>query len=451
MGIRDVNVFALYGEQKHAGDISAPFFPTNGIQLLSAAMGYDGGTAASGQLTGYGVTFASSASTSTGYVTTTLNGGLAAGVTSVTVTSATGMAVGGYVQIDVNVAGGTTAEVRKITNIASNVLTLDTATNFAHLTGAAVAYVTAASATPFVHTLLSGNTLPSLTIEKNIGGYQSLQFAGSRIGKYSVKAQASDSAVDFTASVMSQSVAIFNGSSTSYTVTSATVNTSTGLATYTVASNPFAVNDWVVVSGFSGGAANLNVSGVVTAATATTFTIANTATTNITYASGGLAASKAPSAVSVINESPFVFAEATLNLFGNVVAQVTSVSLDLENGLKPTYTFNNSHNLQFLTPLTRKVSGQLEVVFTSLDDATWGYFDKMLTQTQGALSVSFTHPNGASLTISLPQINIAKYGDSIKLEDVVMTSLDFEASYALGASVPSTIMSTVTNFAWLPY
>jgi len=266
MGVRDVNVFALYGERKNAGDISAPLFPSNGIELLVAAIGTDGTPTSSGS--------------------------------------------------------------------------------------------------QYVHTISPANALPSLTIEKNIGGYQSLQFPGSKIDKYTLKLGASDTEAEFTASVISKSVAVLDTPSTP---------------------------------------------------------------------------------ISITNESPFVFAEATLSLFGTTVSQVSNISLDIENGLKPTYTFNGSHDLQFLTPVTRKISGQMDVVFDSLDDDTWGYFTKMQNQTQGALSFTLAHPSGASIVITLNQINISKYADALKLEDVVMSTLDFEASYSLTSSPPASIGAVITN------
>jgi hypothetical protein len=266
MGVRDVNVFAMYGEWKHVGDVSAPLFPSNGIQLLASAIGSD------------------------------------------TVTT---------------------------------------------------------SGSQKLHTIAQSNTLSSVTVEKNIGGYQSLQFAGAKIGKYSIKASAGDTAAEFTASMTAKSATVLD----------------------------------------------------------------------------------TPSAISVTNESPFTFAEASLATFftDTNLIQVTSVNIDIENGLKPTYTFNGSHNLQFLTPVTRKITGSIEVIFDSLDDTDWGYYNKLMNGTQGALTFSLTHVSGAAITITLPQINLSKYADAIKLEDVVMTTLDFEASYDLALGTPYTIGATILN------
>jgi hypothetical protein len=71
----------------------------------------------------------------------TLNGALAAGATTVTVTSGTGFAANQWVQIDV----GSLAEIVQVLSVASNVLTLTTATptRFSHLTGVAITNTTA--------------------------------------------------------------------------------------------------------------------------------------------------------------------------------------------------------------------------------------------------------------------------------------------------------------------
>lgn len=67
---------------------------------------------------------------------------------------------------------------------------------------------------PYTHTITETNVLPSLTVEKNIGNFQSLQFAGTRISKFSVKAAAGNSAAEFTADLISQSVAVLDSPTT---------------------------------------------------------------------------------------------------------------------------------------------------------------------------------------------------------------------------------------------
>jgi len=71
----------------------------------------------------------------------TLNGAVAAGATSITVTSGTGFLANQWVQVDI----GTLAEVVKIQSVSSNTLTLTTGTptRFSHLTGVAITNTTA--------------------------------------------------------------------------------------------------------------------------------------------------------------------------------------------------------------------------------------------------------------------------------------------------------------------
>jgi len=67
---------------------------------------------------------------------TTLNGGVSAGATTITVTSGAGFAANQWIQVDIT----TNAEIVQVLSVASNVITLTTATplRFSHLTGVAV-------------------------------------------------------------------------------------------------------------------------------------------------------------------------------------------------------------------------------------------------------------------------------------------------------------------------
>jgi hypothetical protein len=351
-GQRDLNSWPLYGQFKAAGSLSAPLFPTNGMTLLAGSIGADAAA-------GNGVTGTGSASANT------LNGGVSAGATTVVLTSATGYTVGSYIQIDVNGSGPTTtAEVRKITVVSTNTLTLDAALGYAHLTGAATKVVTA----PFTHTITQANTLPSFTVEKNLGNFESLQFTGSRINKFGLQQSAGNTEATLSVDLMSKNAAVLT----------------------------------------------------------------------------------TPTAISVTNENPYVYAEATATIFGTAVTQTTSVDLSIENGLKDTFTMAQAHTAQFITPVTLHASGKVDLVFTSLDDATWGYWTQMVNGTGGALAFSLAHPSsGGTVTINLPTTRIKTNGDAVKMEDVIITSLNFEAF--LTFSTLTTLNATVINNVWLPY
>lgn len=452
MGVRDTQVFALYGEQKNTGDIAAPLFPTNGIPLFIYSIGFDGGaTGVAGAGTGLGVT-----STVAGTSASTITASSAAGITSVVLASGTGYTVGGYIIIDVNnTVTPTTAEIRKIVTVVTNTITFDQPTNFTHAASCPTTYLAAASVKAFVHTVVPGNTLPSVTIEKNIGGYESLQFQGARVGKYSLKCQASDTEAAFTATMQSKSVvpltAAGNTISATTLATTALVQGTSYQQITTTAAITCLQGTWLTLTNTTGGVQYVCTSAAVNASTTVPCVgfIANAAyaitTTTVTNAT--------VTPVSVVNEMPFIFAEATLTAFGQTLNQVTNVQVDIDNGLVPTWTMNETHALQFLTPVTRHINGQLDIVFTSLDDPTYGYWNTMTNEVQGTLTLNFTHPFSPNygVSITLQQINLAKYADDLKLTGIVMTSLNFEASYALGASPPSTLAATVTDGSYLPY
>ncbi|WAL67147.1 phage tail tube protein [Amycolatopsis cynarae] len=221
------------------------------------------------------------------------------------------------------------------------------------------------TAAPYTHTISQANTLPSFTIEKNIGGAQSLQFAGCRLGKYTLKCPAGNEAVSFTAEVSAQKASVL----------------------------------------------------------------------------------AIPTAVTTTNEAPFVFAEATLSLFGNARAEAKNVQIDIDNGLKETYTYSGNHGPSFITPASLKVSGSFDVVFSSLNDPIYGDWTTMMNGTLGALSLTIAHPTAGtgSVAISLPQITLSKYKNDIKMGDVIVSSVNFEASKPLTGANQYTIQAVVIN------
>lgn len=265
-GVRDKQIYNMYGEAKFTGNIDGPMFPSNGIPLLVYAIGTDA------------------------------------------------------------------------------------------ITG---------TAAPFTHTVSQANILSSITVEKNIGGFQSLQFAGCKIGKLTIKCPTGDQAASMTADVTGRSVAVLNS----------------------------------------------------------------------------------PTAVSVTNEIPFVWAEGTLTAFSNIRAEATNIQIDIDNGLKSTYTYSGNHGPSFITPVTLAVNGSFDVVWDSLDDSTFGDFTTMENGTLGALDFTLQHPggSGASIDIQCPQIVISKYKNDLKLADVVMSTLNFEATRPLTGGSLFSIKAVISN------
>lgn len=357
MGLRDKQVYNLQGEAKLGGAITGPLMPSNAMLLLVAAIGAD--NVAGAGITGTGSTSA-----------TTVSAPVTAGTSVATVTAIGSIVIGSIVQLDVNGTGPvTTAEVRKVSGVAGSVITVDQAWTYGHLTSAPIKIVTA----PFLHTIQQANTLPSLTVEKNMGGYQSLQFAGCRVNKFDLKAPVGNTPVEMTADLMGQSVAVMD------------------------------------------------------------------TPTPITITPG---------------ELPFVFTEAALNLYSGARADVSNVTITLENGIKETYTYSGAgnHGPAFLTPISLHISGAIDVVWSSNDDATYGDFNRAHNQTLGAMTFTLAHAaSGGTITITLPQIAVSKFVGSTKFADVVMAALTYEASRPLSGASQYTIQATVSNSVYLPY
>lgn len=367
-GSRDTNIFPLYGQEKIAGPLAAPFMPLNGVPLWVGALGYDNAQTGTAAGTAKNGTLASAA----------------AGTTSLTytVTNTTpAPVVGDIFQIGpaVGTFGSTAVTAAAAPGVYQNVkVTAVSGAGPYTLTVAALQYAVAANAVaqaviaPFYHNVSTKNTtgaegtLPSFTIEKNLGNYQSEQYAGCRVNKFDITLPATNSEASFTADLMGQSVAILS----------------------------------------------------------------------------------TPTAVTVDPAPPFVFAEGAVSLFGQTLTQATNVSFSIENTVKDSYTITNSHLAQFITPTTRKVTGKITMIFTSLNDATWGYFNQSLpslgTPTVGALTLTCTHPgtNGA-FYVNLPQCNFAKIGDQLKIGDVILQDFDFTGSYSLTSTY--SISSWVAN------
>lgn len=214
----------------------------------------------------------------------------------------------------------------------------------------------------YTHTISQTPQVPSVTIQKNLGGTQAIVFAGARCGKYSIKAAASDTEAMFTADMTAQSYAILDS----------------------------------------------------------------------------------PTTIAIVNEEPFVFAEYVLDWDGGRLAQSTNFTLDIDNGIKPVYAMNGFHELQFLPSTHFKVSGTFDVVWDSLDDATYGYFSQMNAQLDAALTFTLTHPaSGGSIALTMPHVRLSKDNIDPKMSDVIMENISFEAYRQIGT--PTALSAVIQN------
>lgn len=442
-GVISTDVYPMQGEAKVAGNIAAPLYAINGVPMLLGSIGQDqsagngvfgvpraiatapgsAGTstsfAATGvtsiTLTGITGTFAtgqtllisgssdtadaqgrpgwetvrcSNFSTPTVTCTATTKvhtgtitvssvgwsevGSVAVGGGSVTVTSGGGSsyAVNDIIQIDVNSGTTTTSELHKIASISTDTLNFtDYTAQYAHSANAQVIRLTTAGL--FYHAVSPG-TLNSYTIERNIGGVQSLQFAGCKFAKGAIDAPMGNAACKITVDAMG-------------------------------AAAPVAI---------------------------------------------------APTAASTDTTPPYQFTEGAFSVFGATHSETSNFKINWDNALKESWTYSGSHFASFLTKTDFHVNGTFDAIFSNssgLTDSTYGFFTKMLNQTQGALSFTLTHASdGSFINVYCPLVVLDKYGVTTTVGNVVIQPITFKAFYSVSAATgPLTIV--VANNMYLPY
>jgi len=442
---RDFQIFPLYGQFKFSGSISGPAFPTNAVPLLAGAYGKDGGQG--GQLLGFGVT----ANPYPGSGGTTLSTAITSGqvahgdgpqisydATHLTDPNATFQpgivgseietfsgkkaTVTGQTGTQLTVASwtGGTPTAGESYNVGPKALTLAAAGGFAANDVIQVDVNSGGATTSEIRQIASGAGTTSITLDHGLWYAHAAGVNVRKVGNAGAP----------IANTLFQHFFVPGNLLDSFTLEKNLGGFQSELYT----------GVRVVKHSFKAQATNTPVE-------YTADLLAAAAPTPLTT----------PTALTVVNEAPMVFAEGTITLFGQVTQEITSIQIDLQNGVKDTYTFNQSHNPAYVTPVSRKASGQLSLVFTSLNDATKGYFVGSgvtgATPFAGAIDVTFAHPSsGGVYQIHLNKCRISKYGDDLKINDVIMVNLSFEAEYDLSAT-PALLGygSVQNNSKYLPY
>lgn len=364
---RSKQVYDGYGQAKIEGNVENPLYPAMGVSLLAGSIGIDGAP-------GLGVTSVGASAI------TTLSASAAVGATTVTVTSATGIAANDIIQIDVNSATGpTTSECVTVVSIATDTLTITPALVYSH--AASVSVLLAPANPTFQHIIIPSNTLPSFTIEKNLGDFQSEQYSGCRVNKLTLKAQSTNTPVSVTQAILG-----------------------TGW-------NPLST----------------------------------------------------PSPIArLANQSIYTFAGASLTQTINgtsatLVAQAQNLTVNIDNGLQVEYTMANSNFPQFNTPGAIVANGDVELIWSSLTDPNWGYFQNMGPGAAADFNLAFDFqiPNTGTATSSIsviyPKAKISKLVDDMKLDAVIKSTITFEALRTSYLGYNGEVILKIVNSQNTPY
>lgn len=159
-----------------------------------------------------------------------------------------------------------------------------------------------------------------------------------------------------------------------------------------------------------------------------------------------------PSAVTIVDENPFVFSEFVLDYNAGQIKSPTNFALTIDNGLKPTWTMNNNVELQFNPSTALHVNGSFDVVFDTFNDTTYGFWQFMQSHNEVAISFTMTHAtSGYSVGVTMPKCLLKTTPVVPKVSDIVMQNVSFEARRSLSASPSVTITGTVINGVHLAY
>ena len=309
--------------------------------------------------------------------------------------------------------------------------------------------VTGSSPGPYTHTIGERGTgqPPSMTVEKIIGGKQSLIFPGSKVAKYTLKGQATDTEASAAIDMMSQSFQIGTSPGVSTTIAVGSNAAILPQATIHVASTTGAPTDGLAYIVTTAGTEIVQYTGVSGGNTLT----GCTGGTGTMSTGGAVLFSSTMGVPSYVNEEPFVFAEFILDWKGAQISQAGNFTIEIDTGVKPTYTFNGSHEAQFITATKIGAKGSFDVVWDALNDADglgYDFFSQIQEMANGAspasLSFALTHPaTGYGITLSMPNVFLAKSQHPVKLGDVVMETIEFTAARPPGASY--TIQAVIVN------
>ena len=422
--IRDKQVYPLYGEEKNSGAITAPLFPTNGIQLLAYAIGADSATPATSftiATSTYTIanTSGSNVITVTPAVTTPIP--IGASITATNLPT-------GCVVLSATTSGTTTTIVlnKVSTSAVTTTLTISNTPLYQH-------NISQTSSAPF---------LSSITVEKNIGNYQSLIFDGCLINKYQLKAGTGNKEAEFTADMIAQSVSVTNAPTTVVLVNE----------------SPYVFAEFnLVLGGYS-----------LYQATNFQLDIENNLKETYTFNGSRSLQFLTPTQLKVSGSFDVVFdtlnaysgtnpitgltwttASTTITGFSSVAGLAVGLGVT-GTGILPGTTITS------VGPTSITIS-QATVVAQTLGTGSltivnpYDFFTQSLSSvsTTAALSFTLAHPSsGGSVIITMPAVKLSKTDQKVDPGGVIMETVNFEAYYTPAggtASAPAAQSSSTIN------
>lgn len=121
-------------------------------------------------------------------------------------------------------------------------------------------------------------------------------------------------------------------------------------------------------------------------------------------------------------EMPFVFENITTATINGVTLRATDFNFQLKNNITPAYYTGSGRTAGALNETASIVTGSMTVEYT---DET--IFDLLNGVTSAPIALKFTHPDGDTLTINLPNVLIESAPISLAKKNVMTHAIKFAA------------------------
>ena len=141
---------------------------------------------------------------------------------------------------------------------------------------------------------------------------------------------------------------------------------------------------------------------------------------------------------------PYALSSYGISLFGSSDTSVTSFSLDIDNGVKPYWTFNTSSMPNVALPLARMCKGKWTNIVQS--DT---YRLNSVNGTTGAIAASFTSGTN-SVTFNLPKVVLTQLGQPLKFGELTVYDVAYDALLNEATSTDITVV-VVTSQGYAPF
>ena len=152
---------------------------------------------------------------------------------------------------------------------------------------------------------------------------------------------------------------------------------------------------------------------------------------------GQVDAQIAPSTPSYVADTPYALANIAVSKFGLADPNVHMLDFEIDNGIKPVYTFSGQRFSTLNYSGARKIVGKLTTILQSMTD-----YNNAMAGTPGQLVVTLTQ-GASSCTFTLPKIVWGKPAQPLKIGELIYQEIPFTAYYLPGT--PYDIQAVVVN------